>query len=103
MLLQGLWGPGSAFADFEAFLASMKKRGVSFLEMLSMEMKVPAVGFCTTEDVTLDPVCTDAHTLVCMCSTACRWQQASYMSRQLIVIAITELWQHPLTEIKCCW
>ena len=33
---QGLWGPGSAFADFEAFLESMKKRGVSFLEMLSM-------------------------------------------------------------------
>ena len=36
---QGLWGPGSAFSDFEAFLESMKKRGVSFLEMLSMEMK----------------------------------------------------------------
>jgi hypothetical protein len=35
----GLWGPGSAFADFGAFLESMKKRGVTFLEMLSMEMK----------------------------------------------------------------
>eukprot|EP00892_Ulva_mutabilis_P003294 jgi/Ulvmu1/1336/UM011_0064.1 len=35
----GLWGPGSAFADFEAFLGSMKNRGVSFLEMLAMEMK----------------------------------------------------------------
>ena len=34
-----LWGPGTAFADFEAFLESMKKRGVSFLEMLAMEMK----------------------------------------------------------------
>ena len=34
-----MWGPGSAFNDFEAFLDSMKKRGVSFLEMLSMEMK----------------------------------------------------------------
>ena len=33
---QGLWGAGSAFSDFEAFLDSMKKRGVSFLEMLSM-------------------------------------------------------------------
>ena len=30
----GLWGAGSAFEDFEAFLDSMKKRGVSFLEML---------------------------------------------------------------------
>ncbi len=35
----GLWGPGSAFNDFQAFLDSMKKRGVSFLEMLAMEMK----------------------------------------------------------------
>lgn len=35
----GLWGPGSAFPDFEAFLDSMKHRGVSFLEMLAMELK----------------------------------------------------------------
>jgi hypothetical protein len=35
----GLWGPGSAFQDFEAFLHSMKNRGVSFLEMLAMELK----------------------------------------------------------------
>ena len=37
--MQGLWGPGSAFSDFQAFLDSMKRRGVSFLEMLAMEMK----------------------------------------------------------------
>ncbi|KAK9915021.1 hypothetical protein WJX75_003704 [Coccomyxa subellipsoidea] len=35
----GLWGPGSPFADFQAFLDSMKRRGVSFLEMLAMEIK----------------------------------------------------------------
>ncbi|GAB4817714.1 hypothetical protein N2152v2_004760 [Parachlorella kessleri] len=35
----GLWGTGSAFPDFEAFLDSMKKRGVSFMEMLAMELK----------------------------------------------------------------
>ena len=35
----GLWGPGTAFQDFEAFLDSMRKRGVSFMEMLAMEMK----------------------------------------------------------------
>ncbi|DBA97285.1 hypothetical protein WJX77_012218 [Trebouxia sp. C0004] len=35
----GLWGSGSAFPDFEAFLDSMKKRGVSFMEMLAMELK----------------------------------------------------------------
>ena len=29
----GLWGAGSAFPDFERFLDSMKKRGVSFMEM----------------------------------------------------------------------
>lgn len=34
-----MWGPGSAFSDFAAFLESMKRRGVTFLEMLSMEMK----------------------------------------------------------------
>jgi len=37
--VQGLWGPGSPFEDFKAFLDSMKSRGVSFLEMLAMEMK----------------------------------------------------------------
>jgi hypothetical protein len=35
----GLWGPTSAFPDFESFLESMKKRGVSFMELLAMEMK----------------------------------------------------------------
>ncbi|KAL6756388.1 hypothetical protein V8C86DRAFT_3136630 [Haematococcus lacustris] len=35
----GLWGEGTAFRDFAAFLDSMKKRGVSFMEMLAMEMK----------------------------------------------------------------
>ena len=39
----GLWGPGTAFPDFGAFLDSMKARGVSFLELLAMEMK--AEGF----------------------------------------------------------
>lgn len=36
----GLWGLGTSFPDFNAFLDSMKSRGVSFLEMLAMEMKV---------------------------------------------------------------
>ncbi|KAK9798140.1 hypothetical protein WJX73_007295 [Symbiochloris irregularis] len=35
----GLWGLGTSFTDFSAFLDSMKSRGVSFLEMLAMEMK----------------------------------------------------------------
>jgi hypothetical protein len=39
MARMGLWGPSSAFPDFEAFLDSMKKRGVSFMELLAMEMK----------------------------------------------------------------
>ena len=39
----GLWGLGTAFPDFAAFLDSMKARGVSFLELLAMEMK--AEGF----------------------------------------------------------
>ena len=40
----GLWGIGTSFADFGAFLDSMKQRGVSFLEMLAMEMKVSHVS-----------------------------------------------------------
>ncbi|KAF8066309.1 strawberry notch-like protein [Scenedesmus sp. PABB004] len=35
----GLWGPASPFPDFSAFLESMRKRGVSFMELLAMEMK----------------------------------------------------------------
>lgn len=35
----GLWGVATAFPDFDAFLESMKRRGVSFMEMLAMEMK----------------------------------------------------------------
>ena len=35
----GLWGKGTAFGDFKAFLDTMKKRGVSFLELLAMEAK----------------------------------------------------------------
>lgn len=39
MARMGLWGEGSPFPDFEAFLDSMKHRGVAFLEMLAMELK----------------------------------------------------------------
>jgi hypothetical protein len=35
----GLWGPGTAWPDFPAFLDSLRRRGVSFMEMLAMEMK----------------------------------------------------------------
>jgi hypothetical protein len=35
----GFWGTGMAFKDCEAFMESMKKRGIGFLEMLAMEMK----------------------------------------------------------------
>lgn len=29
----GLWGPGAAFPSFQAFLDSMKRRGITFLEV----------------------------------------------------------------------
>ena len=35
----GLWGVGTDFADFEAFLSAMRRRGMSFLEMLAIELK----------------------------------------------------------------
>lgn len=36
MTRMGLWGPGTAFTDFSSFVDAMKKRGVSFMEMLAM-------------------------------------------------------------------
>jgi hypothetical protein len=39
LLRLGLWGAGTAFADFDAFLSSMKTRGTSFLELLALELK----------------------------------------------------------------
>ncbi|GIL61313.1 hypothetical protein Vafri_15702 [Volvox africanus] len=39
MVRMGLWGRGTAFGDFQTFLDSMRRRGVSFMEMLAMEMK----------------------------------------------------------------
>jgi hypothetical protein len=35
----GLFGAGCAFQTFEDFLASLKKKGMSFLELLAMELK----------------------------------------------------------------
>ncbi|KDD73623.1 P-loop containing NTP hydrolase pore-1 protein, partial [Helicosporidium sp. ATCC 50920] len=35
----GLWGFGSSFRDFGAFLDSVRRRGVSFMELLAMELK----------------------------------------------------------------
>lgn len=59
-----MWGAGSAFEDFEAFLESMKKRGVSFLEMLAMEMKLEGehLPLCNSQlfkAQTLAHVCND--------------------------------------------
>ncbi|GFR47434.1 hypothetical protein Agub_g9154, partial [Astrephomene gubernaculifera] len=39
MVRMGLWGPGTPFDSFQTFLDSMRRRGVSFLELLAMEMK----------------------------------------------------------------
>jgi hypothetical protein len=33
----GLWGPGAAFPTFQAFLDSMKRRGITFLEMVGRQ------------------------------------------------------------------
>jgi hypothetical protein len=45
-----LWGPLSAFADFEAFVDGVTRRGVGGLEMLAMEARPP------TERAPLPPV-----------------------------------------------
>ena len=58
----GLWGSGSAFPDFEQFLDSMKKRGVSFMEMLAMELK--AKGNYVARGLSFRSV-TACHCLAC--------------------------------------
>lgn len=35
----GLFGPGSSFPTFDHFLNSLKRKGISFMEMLAMELK----------------------------------------------------------------
>lgn len=35
----GLWGPGTAFSDFDEFHSAIKKRGVGAMELVAMEMK----------------------------------------------------------------
>ena len=88
VLLQGLWGPGSAFADFEAFLASMKKRGVSFLEMLSMEMKVTSAA-CNSNN-TFSALASDHVLLVSLLCSSASMPSGPYAR-----------W-HCLLDLECC-
>ena len=86
----GLWGLGSAFADFEAFIDSMKHRGVSFLEMLAMEMKSEgkyvARGLSFKNAEFVHEQCVLEANQVCFRAVACRPDG----NRCLAVIAVAQ-------------
>ena len=70
----GLWGPGTAFPDFGAFLDSMKARGVSFLELLAMEMK--AEGFYLARSLSFRRVVCSTEKGVLRACSGCAGGQA---------------------------
>ncbi|XP_024532194.1 protein FORGETTER 1 [Selaginella moellendorffii] len=44
----GLWGKGTDFPHFHAFLAALEKRGVGALELVAMDMKARGMYVCRT-------------------------------------------------------
>ncbi|EPS61977.1 hypothetical protein M569_12816, partial [Genlisea aurea] len=48
MIRLGLWGPGTSFAEFNDFLATMDKGGVGALELVAMDMKARGMYVCRT-------------------------------------------------------
>ena len=86
----GLWGPGTAFTDFGAFLDTMKKRGVSFLELLAMEAK--ASGYYVARSLSFRCFaslsgaghgCARSHAACCMHACAVLTIKAGRSWRQL--------------------
>eukprot|EP00850_Spirogloea_muscicola_P007218 SM000036S13262 [mRNA] locus=s36:226900:240784:+ [translate_table: standard] len=48
MVRLGLWGAGTDFPDFLAFLSALEKRGVGALELIAMDMKARGMYVCRT-------------------------------------------------------
>ncbi|VFQ58762.1 unnamed protein product [Cuscuta campestris] len=48
MVRLGLWGTGTAFANFRDFLGAMEKGGVGALELVAMDMKARGMYVCRT-------------------------------------------------------
>mmetsp|Transcript_13833 Transcript_13833/g.20720 ORF Transcript_13833/g.20720 Transcript_13833/m.20720 type:complete len:1394 (+) Transcript_13833:36-4217(+) len=76
----GLWGPSSPFAAFSDFHATLEKRGVSALEMLSLELK--ASGAYVSRGLSWSD-CDFEHTITPLTSNDCsiydqcaRWWRA---------------------------
>eukprot|EP00250_Pteridium_aquilinum_P027603 c3529_g1_i1 orf=145-2244(+) len=44
----GLWGVGTDFSNFQAFLGALEKRGVGALELVAMDMKARGMYVCRT-------------------------------------------------------
>ncbi|MEW5313763.1 MAG: hypothetical protein WDW38_005303 [Sanguina aurantia] len=97
----GLWGVATAFPDFDAFLESMKRRGVSFMEMLAMEMKAEGkyvargLSFRHAEFTELEAELTDVQEQVYDTSVAVWQQLKSQLDLALLYTggASRELWK----------
>ncbi|XP_074372399.1 protein FORGETTER 1-like isoform X2 [Apium graveolens] len=48
MIRLGLWGTGTSFLDFRAFLGSLEKGGVGALELVAMDLKARGMYLCRT-------------------------------------------------------
>ncbi|CAM6105098.1 unnamed protein product [Calypogeia fissa] len=48
MVRLGLWGVGTDFPNFQAFLGALEKRGVGALELVAMDMKARGMYVCRT-------------------------------------------------------
>nr|GEX46630.1 protein FORGETTER 1 isoform X2 [Tanacetum cinerariifolium] len=48
MVRLGLWGAGTSFEDFRAFLGALEKGGVGALELVAMDMKARGMYVCRT-------------------------------------------------------
>ena len=48
MVRLGLWGPGTAFADFRTFFSKVAYRGMGAMELVAMDMKARGMYLCRT-------------------------------------------------------
>ncbi|KAL4201430.1 hypothetical protein AMTRI_Chr02g216010 [Amborella trichopoda] len=48
MVRLGLWGAGTSFPHFQAFLGALEKRGIGALELVAMDMKARGMYVCRT-------------------------------------------------------
>ncbi|KAK3286832.1 hypothetical protein CYMTET_5621 [Cymbomonas tetramitiformis] len=101
MARMGFWGAGTAFKDCAAFMDSMKKRGIGFLEMLAMEMKSEGkyvsrgLGFSGTEFVERECALTPEQTAMYDSAVAlwCQLRKALTMAQLYTKDGSGQVWK----------